>query len=246
VKSCASDFSPQRTHAKDRRVRILGFETSTRRGSVAAVEDGRVLASAEHEVENAHAEQLIGLIERVLAEVGWTKSSLDRLGVGIGPGSFTGLRVGIALAQGIALGLDRPLAGVGSLRAMARGVPAEETRLRVAVLDARRNELFIAAYRSDHSAALAPLAIPRATALETLTGLLQGEAFVLVGDGSALLGPELPRIQRADLDLPHASWVGVLAGEVDPHEAVPEPEYVRGPGAILPNLPPSPLDSPQR
>lgn len=227
-------------------MRILGFETSTRRGSVAAVEDGLVLASAEHEVENAHAEQLIGLIERVLAEVGWTKSSLDRLGVGIGPGSFTGLRVGIALAQGIALGLQRPLAGVGSLRAMARGVPANESRLRVAVLDARRNELFVAAYRADNSAALAPLAIPRATAQAELPGLLQGEAFVLIGDGSALLDPELPRIRRADLDLPHASWVGVLAGEVDPSEAVAEPEYVRGPGATLPNLPPSPLDSPQR
>ena len=226
-------------------MRILGFETSTRRGSVSAVEDGRVLASAEHEVENAHAEQLIGLVERVLAEAGWTKSSLDRLAVGIGPGSFTGLRVGIALAQGIALGLDRPLAGIGSLRAMARGVPAEEPRLRVPVLDARRNELFVAAYGADHAAVLAPLAIPRATAQEELASLLRGQAFVLVGDGSSLLGADLPRIQRADLDLPHASWVAVLAGEVDPAAAVAEPEYVRGPGATLPNLPPSPLDSPK-
>lgn len=226
-------------------MRILGFETSTRRGSVAAVEDGRVLQSAEHEVENAHAEQLIGLVERVLAEVGWTKSSLDRLAVGIGPGSFTGLRVGIALAQGIALGLDRPLAGIGSLRAMARGVPAEEARLRVPVLDARRNELFVAAYGSDHAAVLAPQAIPRENAREELTGLLEGRDFVLVGDGSPLLGPDLPRIQRADLDFPHASWVGVLAGEVDSATAVAEPEYVRGPGATLPNLPPSPLDAPK-
>lgn len=226
-------------------MRILGFETSTRRGSVAAVEDGITLASAEHEVENAHAEQLIGLIERVLADVGWSKNSLDRLAVGIGPGSFTGLRVGIALAQGIALGLDRPVAGIGSLRAMARGVPSDETRLRVPVLDARRNELFVAAYRSDHSAVLAPRAIARATAREELASSLAGEAFVLLGEGSALLGPDLPILRRPDWDLPHASWVAVLAGEVDPADAVAEPEYVRGPGATLPNLPPSPLDSPK-
>ena len=226
-------------------MRILAFETSTRRGSVAAVEDGRVLTSAEHDVENAHAEQLIGLLERVLAEVAWDKSSVDRLSVGIGPGSFTGLRVGIALAQGIALGLDRPVVGVGSLRAMARGVPEGEARVRVPVLDARRNELFVAAYRADGSTAVAPVALPRATGREELAALLHGEAFVLVGQGSALLGEELPRIERHDLDLPHASWVGVLAGEIDPAEAVAEPEYVRGPGATLPKLPPSPLDSPK-
>ncbi|HET7540536.1 MAG TPA: tRNA (adenosine(37)-N6)-threonylcarbamoyltransferase complex dimerization subunit type 1 TsaB, partial [Polyangiaceae bacterium] len=96
-------------------MRIVGIESSSRRGSVALLEGERLVASAEHEQPNNHAERLLPLFEQLLAETGWPKSSLDRLGVGIGPGSFTGLRAGIALAEGLSVGLDRPLWGVGSL-----------------------------------------------------------------------------------------------------------------------------------
>jgi tRNA threonylcarbamoyladenosine biosynthesis protein TsaB len=96
---------------------------------VAVTLDGKVLGALFHEELNAHAERVLGLIEELLASAGWTRGSLDRVAVGVGPGSFTGLRVGIALAQGIALGLARPLIGVGSLRAMASGLPAEDARM---------------------------------------------------------------------------------------------------------------------
>src|SRR5690606_29707052 len=98
--------------------RVLALETSSRRGS-AALYAGEIVAEASHEIPNAHGEQLGKLVDGWLAEAGWSKSQIDRLAVGIGPGSFTGLRVGIALAQGMALGLDRPLVGISSLVALS-------------------------------------------------------------------------------------------------------------------------------
>ena len=222
-------------------MRVLGVETSTRRGSVALWQDGRVLVTRAHEVQNAHAEQLLPLLEAALADAGWSRSSLDRLAVGIGPGSFTGLRVGIALVQGIALGLDRPLVGCGSLAAMARGVGADDDKVRVPVLDARRGELFVAAYEPNGTVLSAPFAVARGEAKAALTNVLAGRAYVLVGEGSAELGSAEPRVTRPDLDLPHASWVATLGAELDPASAPAEPEYVRDAGATLPNLPPSPL-----
>jgi tRNA threonylcarbamoyladenosine biosynthesis protein TsaB len=226
-------------------VRVLGVETSTRRGSVAALSDGRPLAAFEHEVPNAHAEELLPLLERLLVEVGWSRSSIDRLAVGVGPGSFTGLRVGVALVRGIALGLDRPLVGCGSLAVMARGAAPEDPRVRVPVLDARRGELFVAAYEPDGSVLSAPQAIPRAEVDAAVARLVQGRAFVLLGEASSeLASAATARLARPDVDLPHARWVATLGSELDPAAAPAEPEYVRGPGATLPNLPPSPLDEP--
>src|SRR5687768_454757 len=127
------------------RVRVLAIETSSPRGSVALLDDDRLVVELEHDQPNAHAERILPLVERALEAAGFDRTSLDRVAVGIGPGSFTGLRVGIALAEGLALGLDIPIIGVASLRAMAAAVPAAEARIRIPVLDARRDEVFVAA-----------------------------------------------------------------------------------------------------
>jgi tRNA threonylcarbamoyladenosine biosynthesis protein TsaB len=222
-------------------VRVLGIETSTRRGSVALLEDGRAVFSLHHEKQNAHAETLLPLVERVLAQTGSVRSSLDRLAVGVGPGSFTGLRVGIALAQGMALGLDRPLVGIGSLRAIASGAPADDRRVRVVSLDARRDELFVAAYGADGSELLAPCAVGRSVAAAHVAKVLGGVPALGLGELAGALGELVVPLAREDLDLPHASWVAVLGADADPVTALAEPNYVRGPGATLPNLPPSPL-----
>jgi len=230
-------------------VRVLAFETSTVRGSVAvagavsgaSVDGVRLLHELTHERRNAHAETLLPLVDRLLSEAGVARASIDRLAVGIGPGSFTGLRVGIALAQGMAVGLDRPLVGVGSLAAMARGVDPADERVRVAVLDARRGELFVAGYLADGGEAFSPRALPRDTAGATVHELLGGRDAVAIGEAASLLGHGIAHLARADLDLPHARWVAVLGAAADPSRSAAEPDYVRGPGATLPNLPPSPL-----
>jgi len=177
------------------------------------------------------------LAERLLAEAEWPPNSLDRLAVGIGPGTFTGLRVGIALASGMALGLGRPLVGVGSLASMARA--AERPEAVAAVLDARRSEWFVAVFDAQGVEIVAPRALPTASAQQTLRDLV-GRPFVVVGE-PARGWPHYVGAERSDL--PHAVGAGLLAQELDPATAPATPIYVRGPGALKPNLPPSPLDS---
>jgi tRNA threonylcarbamoyladenosine biosynthesis protein TsaB len=208
---------------------------------VAAVLDGKAVGSMAHEAPNEHAERVLTLIEVLLAELGWSKSSLDRIAVGIGPGSFTGLRVGIALAQGIALGLDRPLVGVGSLAALASAVAASEPRTRVPVLDARRGELFIAAYDAAGRELLAPSAVPIAEAGTFVRANLDAGEVVLVGEAAHLVGAGFDILAGGEFDLPHASAVARTGSTLDPALAPVEPVYVRGPGATPQHLPPSPL-----
>jgi tRNA threonylcarbamoyladenosine biosynthesis protein TsaB len=220
-------------------MRILGIETSTRRGSVALFDDGRVVLALEHEKPNAHAEQLYPLVVRLFAESGFAKTSLERVAVGTGPGSFTGLRVGIALGEGIALGVGVPLVGVGSLEALARA--PEGARPRVAVLDAGRGELFVAAYASDGAELVAPCALTPEAARERLLARSELHGALLVGEGASAFGGPLELASGAGFDLPHARWLVALAAARDPECSPADPIYVRGPGATLPDLPPSPL-----
>jgi tRNA threonylcarbamoyladenosine biosynthesis protein TsaB len=216
-------------------VRVLGIETSSRRGSVALVESGRLVVTLCHEELNAHAERLLPLINQALAEAGWSRSALDRVAVGIGPGSFTGLRVGIALGQGIAVGLGIDLVGVGSLRAMAAGVPSEQPGSRWALLDARRSEVFLAAYDQAGSELLAPCAIPPAQIEPRMAEVSAAEPRLLLGEVLDALAP-VPgvRLRSPETDLPHASAVALLGEQAVPVEAGVEPLYVRDAGAALP------------
>lgn len=218
-------------------MRVLGIETSSRRGSVALVEAGRLVAYGSHEQLNAHAERLLPLVDQVLAEAGWDKRSLERIAVGIGPGSFTGLRVGIAFAQGVSLGLGIGLVGVGSLEAMARAVPRETPGTRVALLDARRGEVFAAAYSETGEQRLEPRAIARDAAIAELAGLI-GPGAVLLGEVVRELGGSGPQLPHADL--PDALGVALLGAERTPAGEV-EPLYVRDAGATPQVLPESPF-----
>jgi len=226
-------------------MRVLGIETSSRRGSVALWEDGRPVASLAHEQPHAHAEQMLPLVKSVLAEAGWDRQSLDRVAAGIGPGSFTGLRVGIALAQGIALGLERPLVGVPSLQSMARAVPTAIPGPRCAVVDARRGEVFCALYASQGAELGGALALPRGAALIRIEGLSGGEDVLLVGEAAAELGGRTV-FRSEESDLPHARWTAEIGAELGVAEAPATPLYVREPDAIKPDLPPSPLEDPRK
>ncbi|HLV64511.1 MAG TPA: tRNA (adenosine(37)-N6)-threonylcarbamoyltransferase complex dimerization subunit type 1 TsaB [Polyangiaceae bacterium] len=219
-------------------MRVLALETSTRRGSAALLEGSRVLATAEHEELNAHAERMLGLVEGLLERCGWSRASIERVAVGTGPGSFVGLRVGIALAQGLALGLDVPVVGVSSLRAMAGAVPDARREPRLALLDARRNEVFAAAYAADGRELLAPRAVARASAAELVREL---GAPIVVGAVAAELALDAELLRGTELDLPHAQFVGLLSESLRPEEFPAVPQYCRSAGATLPDLPPSPF-----
>jgi tRNA threonylcarbamoyladenosine biosynthesis protein TsaB len=183
---------------------------------------------------------MLPLVRSALAEVGWDRHSLDRVAAGIGPGSFTGLRIVIALAQGIALGLRIALVGVPSLRSMALAVPPTTPGTRCAVIDARRGEVFCALYTPRGSELRPALLLPRQTALRRLLELDTTSNLVLVGEAAAELGGETV-FRSLESDLPHARWTAEVGAELNPQTAPAAPLYVREPDAIKPDLPPDPL-----
>jgi tRNA threonylcarbamoyladenosine biosynthesis protein TsaB len=206
---------------------------------VALVEGRRTVCTLSHERQNAHGESILPLIEQALAEAGWTQSSLDRIAVGLGPGSFTGLRVGISLAQGISEGLEVPLIGVGSLEAMARAAPLEHRGLRCPVLDARREEMFVALYAPDGMELEAPQLVTSVADLRRFTTDASSEVLFL-GSAPRLL-ESIPGVFRSfETDLPHARWVALTA-EQAPASAHARPIYIRDAVAVVPHLPPNPL-----
>ena len=222
-------------------MRVLAIETSSVRGSVALAEDHRPIAIASHDGAKTHDTALQPLIEQLLAEAGWSARQLDRIAVGIGPGSFTGLRVGIAFAHGLSEGLQLPLVGVSSLQAMAGGVSEQERRLRVPLLDARRGEFFVAAYAPDGSELL-PAQIAKDTgAVERLVAELPA-AVLLLGAAWDPLASKLPHQRDEQTDLPHARWVAQIATERE-LTAVARPLYLRPPVATAPQLEPNPLSA---
>ncbi|MBC6368952.1 tRNA (adenosine(37)-N6)-threonylcarbamoyltransferase complex dimerization subunit type 1 TsaB [Algoriphagus sp. AK58] len=126
--------------------KILSIETSTSVCSVAVHEFGNLIALEELNESGAHAEKLMGLIDLVLYEAGLSYKELDAIAVSEGPGSYTGLRIGVSTAKGLAFALDRPLIGINTLQAIASCYPYSEGEIRIAVLDARRMEVYSQAF----------------------------------------------------------------------------------------------------
>jgi len=222
-------------------LRTLGLETSSERGSVALVEDGVLVAHAVHQELSRHAERMLSLLAEALASAGWDKRSIDRVAVGVGPGAFTGIRIGIAQAHGLALGLGVPTVGVGSLRAIAAAHPKGDARLRLVVRDARRDEVFVGAYHADGREQLAPNVWPRAGLAAALSEWAAAQPFIVLGE--AVEG--LDSFVDAAGGAPDATQVAILGAALDPLLEPPHPVYARGPGADPQNLVPSPLRLPR-
>jgi tRNA threonylcarbamoyladenosine biosynthesis protein TsaB len=121
---------------------ILSIETSTSICSVAIHEQGELLALAEIKEPGAHAEKLLLLVDELFEKAGLSFGDLDAVAVSQGPGSYTGLRIGVSTAKGIAYALEIPLIGINTLQAMAASQPVAPGDYVVAVLDARRKEVY--------------------------------------------------------------------------------------------------------
>jgi len=226
--------------------RVLGIETSSERGSVALVErrpDGlAVVAHAHHLHPNEHAERCLPLVAELLASSGWDKRSLDRIAVGVGPGSFTGIRIGIALAHGLGLGLGLATVGVGSLCAIADAHGPDDRRVRVVVRDARREEFFVAAYDAAGQELLAPVVWPRAGLVAAISEWAADRSFVVLGE--TIDGLECAATSAGGA--PDAVQIALRGADLDPELHPPHPVYARGPGADPQNLRPSPLLLPRQ
>ena len=128
-------------------MRVLGVDTSTPRIDIAVVEDGTLLGE-KHGLVEKNRTGVLPLIDALFRELSLAPGAVDAIAVGAGPGSFTGLRIGMATAKGIAFAARRPLWAVSSLGALAHAELAREpTGVVVAVLDARRGEVYAGAYR---------------------------------------------------------------------------------------------------
>ena len=218
---------------------ILGFDTALGACSAAVVEwsagGARIRAHIFELRARGHAEALAPMIDAVMAEAGMSFTDLDRLAVTVGPGSFTGLRVGIATARGLALAAVLPVVGVTTLEAVAANVPAQEAAARggriVAVLDARRGELYVQVF----GPGLASLAGPCLVTVDDAATLVPAEGAVAVGSGAALLAARAPGLAISNASgEPDAAVIAVLAATRSAESLPPEPLYLRAPDAKLP------------
>src|SRR5690606_10356498 len=121
----------------------------------------RVVAAETEAMTRGHQERLGGMVREAMASADWSFDQLERIAVTTGPGSFTGLRVGLAFAQGLGLALDRPVAGLSTLAALARDAEADPGQTVWALIDACRGQVYGQAFRGD-----AAMDAPAALALE--------------------------------------------------------------------------------
>ena len=194
-------------------MRVLALETSTLAGGVALVDGERVVGQILLDIALTHSERLMAMVDRLLQDCHWKVGDLEGLAVSIGPGSFTGLRVGAATAKGLALGLDLPVALVPTLDVLASNLPFADRPV-CPLIDARKGEVYTARYRwtlgvmerHGEYLALAP-----AEAVERLN-----PPVIVLGDGIPACRPYFGRYRGeileapAALSMPSAALVGQL------------------------------------
>ena len=167
-------------------MKILALETSAKAVSAAVSENGKILCSGYQDTGLTHSRTLMPIVEHILKNTGLTVADMDAIAVAAGPGSFTGIRIGVAAAKGLAFAADKPAVGVSTLAAMARNV-AFCDGLVVCAMDARRQQVYNALFEAKDGQ-LTRLTPDRAIALEELAEELRSDPRpkTVVGDGARL------------------------------------------------------------
>ncbi len=205
---------------------VLAIDTCLPACSVALARDGEILGWLSEPTARRHQERLAPMTRDLIATAGLDFAALDRIGVTVGPGSFTGLRVGLAFAKGLAFALGRPCVGVGTLEALAASVEGDGRK--AAVIDAGRGRVYMQLF--DGAISLSgPDILPLETAVARLIELYASAEVILTGPGAALLAGALPGAIVRPLTAPDPRAVAHLAAEAPP--APPRPLYLRPPDA---------------
>lgn len=167
-------------------MKILALETSAKSVSAAVVEDGAVRASCFSCTGLTHSRTLMPMVEAMLKNAELTLAQMDAVAVAAGPGSFTGLRIGVSAAKGLAWAADKPCIGVSTLEAMAQNL-AHVDALLVCAMDARRNQVYNALFEAKDGV-LTRLTDDRAIEVRELAEELRGETrrMIVLGDGAVL------------------------------------------------------------
>ena len=197
----------------------LALDTATRVCTVGLVQDGHVLAEYDISVGLTHSEGLMPQLDQMFARTGIKKENTDRIAVSIGPGSFTGLRIGLAAAEAMAYAWQCGICGVNTLEAMAYNIPVEGFVL-APVLDAQKGNFYTAFYEWAAGELREVRPVEMADA-ETLLQQLQtfGKAVLLMGECEKLMKQELPdgiSVAPEQVRLPKASSVALAAEGTEP------------------------------
>ncbi len=216
-------------------MRILAIDTalSSCSAGVLDTETGDLLAHESIEMVRGHAEALLPLIDRVMSQIEGGFESLGRVAVTVGPGSYTGLRVGISAARAIGLATRHPVVGVTTLSALIAPLITTEVRAMIAAaIDAKHGQVYFQAV----SASGRGLVTPGIFSIRDAVRQIGAGPAMLVGSGAPLIAAAARSqgIEILDVEAPTApdiAWVAQLGAIADPSQAMPRPLYLRGPDA---------------
>ena len=214
---------------------ILAIDTALDACAAAVLDTGagQLIAQESQPMKRGHAEALMPLIARVIKQSGIAFASLDRVAVTTGPGSFTGLRVGLSAARGIALAANKPVVGVTTLTAYAAPVVSQNAEQPViSAIDARHDQVYYQAVRGDGGSLIRPRVAP----IEEALGASRFGAPWLVGNAARILADRWPAhaappFKVEMLPAPDITWVAWLGAAVSPNTAPARPYYLRAPDA---------------
>lgn len=207
---------------------LLAFDTALGACSAAVLRDGVMLATRSEPMERGHQERLAPMVAETMGAAGAEFPELDRLVVTIGPGSFTGLRVGLAFAKGLSLALDRPCLGIGTLEALSASSTPGFT---AAAIDARRGRVYLQAFL-DETPLMAPDLLDLAEAAARLAELHRDGPARIIGPGATLLEGIIPGAAIDPRPAPDIADLARLATARPSPAAPPRPLYLRAPDAL--------------
>jgi tRNA threonylcarbamoyladenosine biosynthesis protein TsaB len=216
-------------------MRVLAIDTALAACSAAVLDTGNggVIASESAVMERGHAEALMPLLERVVKASDLTFADFERIVVTTGPGSFTGLRVGIAAARGLGVATKIPVVGVTTLSAYAAPYLAADDQSPVVVaIDARHSHVYLEVFGSGGRTLIAPRLAPLAEAIRAAAqapARIVGSAAQAVADGLADTARQPIKVDTRRA--PDIAWVARIGAAVSETQAPPKPQYLRAPDA---------------
>jgi tRNA threonylcarbamoyladenosine biosynthesis protein TsaB len=213
-------------------MRILAIDTALS-ACAACVMDAGAPEPISYEtivMERGHAEALLPLVDRVVSKAEGGFSGLDRVAVTVGPGSYTGLRVGIAAARAIGLAAHVPVVGVTTLSALLAALIADDNRrVLAAAIDARHGQVYFQSIAPGGQSIVAPTLVR----VREAARLIGSGPTAIVGSGAGAVAAETAGVEVAvqEKSFPDILWVARLGLVADPSTALPKPLYLRGPDA---------------
>lgn len=210
---------------------ILALDTCLAASSVAVLDGETIRAARSEPMTRGHQERIAVLAREVAAEAGVKFADLTRIAVTVGPGSFTGLRVGLSFAKGLATALSIPCVGINTLEALAASAGA--SGFVAGVLDAKMGQVYLQVFDGG-KALMAPDALEVGVAAARLAELYSGGPATLVGSGALLVAEVLPQAEVVTLAYPDPAAIARLAAARPAPSHSPRPLYLRAPYAVAP------------